>query len=157
MEHGHMIKFGSFKLQARATPGHTDGCMSFVLGKCDGCMSFVLGEARMCFTGDALLIRGCGRTDFQQGDSARLYNAVHSQIFTLPDSCLVYPAHNYQGIPCSTVGEEKVHNPRLTKTLPEFIEIMASLGLPKPKQIDTAVPANLVDGEVVPPPAVSAA
>ena len=137
-----MIKFGAFNLQARATPGHTNGCMSFVLSKDDE-------EVRMCFTGDALLIRGCGRTDFQQGDSTLLYNAVHSQIFTLPDACFLYPAHDYVGLPCSTVGEEKAHNPRLTKPLPEFIEIMASLGLPKPKQIDAALPANLSDGESI--------
>jgi sulfur dioxygenase len=140
MEHGHIIKFGAFKLEARSTPGHTDGCMSFVLSSGEA-------PARMCFTGDALLIRGCGRTDFQQGSSERLYNAVHSQILSLPDSCLIYPAHDYKGFTCSSVAEEKALNPRLSKTLPEFVAIMAGLGLPKPKQIDIAVPANLVDGE----------
>ena len=142
MDHGHVINFGPFQVQARATPGHTDGCMSFVL-------SHSGGQARMCFTGDALLIRGCGRTDFQQGDAARLYESVHSQILSLPDACLIYPAHDYKGLPCSTVGEEKRLNPRLTKPLPDFVALMDSLGLPRPKQIDVAVPANLADGETL--------
>jgi sulfur dioxygenase len=122
--------------------------MSFVLGRCPnpGCMSFVLGEAKMCFTGDALLIRGCGRTDFQQGDSKVLYESVHSQIFSLQDSCLLFPAHDYKGLSCTTVGEEKAFNPRLSKSLDEFVAIMAALNLPKPAQIEAALPANLADG-----------
>ena len=149
MEHGHTIALGPFKIQARATPGHTDGCVSFVLGRCPnpGCMSFVLGEAKMCFTGDALLIRGCGRTDFQQGNARALYQSVHSQILVLPDHCLLFPAHDYKGLTCTTVAEEKAFNPRLTKPIDEFVALMEGLGLPRPAQIDAALPANLVDGE----------
>lgn len=98
------------------------------------------------FTGDTLLIRGCGRTDFQEGDSTRLYESVHKKLFTLPDDTLVYPAHDYKGFTASTIGEEKQYNPRLTKTLPEFIAIMANLNLPRPAKIDIAVPANLKCG-----------
>ncbi|KAK7887000.1 hypothetical protein WMY93_026621 [Mugilogobius chulae] len=122
-------------LMVRETPGHTDGCMTLVT--CD---------ETMAFTGDALLIRGCGRTDFQQGSSEKLYESIHNKIFTLPESCLVFPAHDYQGNTSSTVGEEKKYNPRLTKSLSEFVEIMKNLNLPKPDKIDIAVPANLVCG-----------
>jgi sulfur dioxygenase len=98
------------------------------------------------FTGDAVLIRGCGRTDFQQGDSGALYDNVHAQIFSLPDETLLYPAHDYKGLTCSTVGEEKRHNPRLTQSREAFVALMANLNLPYPKRIDAAVPANLVCG-----------
>ena len=149
MEHGHTFEFGPFKIQARSTPGHTDGCMSFVLGRCPnpGCMSFILGEPKMCFTGDALLIRGCGRTDFQQGNPRVLYESVHSQILSLPGHCLLFPAHDYKGLTCTTVAEERAFNPRLSRPLDEFVAIMDGLGLPKPAQIDAALPANLADGE----------
>ncbi|XP_072356774.1 persulfide dioxygenase ETHE1, mitochondrial-like [Scyliorhinus torazame] len=100
----------------------------------------------MAFTGDALLIRGCGRTDFQLGSSNTLYLSVHSKIFTLPDDCLLYPAHDYTGQTVTTVEEEKRLNPRLSKSLKEFVEIMSNLNLPYPKQIDHALPANLVCG-----------
>jgi sulfur dioxygenase len=100
----------------------------------------------MAFTGDALLIRGCGRTDFQGGDAAQLYNSVHSQIFTLPLDTLLYPAHDYKGQTVTTVGEELQYNPRLTKDEESFKAIMANLGLPYPKMIDAAVPANMVCG-----------
>jgi sulfur dioxygenase len=93
IEHGQVFQIGAFKLEARSTPGHTDGCMSFVLAKGTGPE---LGDVKMVFTGDALLIRGCGRTDFQQGSAETLYNSVHTQIFTLPDSTLIYPAHDYK-------------------------------------------------------------
>ncbi|KAG5855988.1 hypothetical protein ANANG_G00002930 [Anguilla anguilla] len=132
---GDHITFGKHALTVRETPGHTDGCVTFVLG-----------DQSMAFTGDALLIRGCGRTDFQQGCSKRLYESVHQKIFTLPGHCLLYPAHDYKGQTVSTVEEEKKFNPRLTKTLDEFVHIMANLNLPKPAQIDIAVPANLVCG-----------
>eukprot|EP00286_Rhodomonas_abbreviata_P021438 CAMPEP_0181292044 /NCGR_PEP_ID=MMETSP1101-20121128/2293_1 /TAXON_ID=46948 /ORGANISM="Rhodomonas abbreviata, Strain Caron Lab Isolate" /LENGTH=236 /DNA_ID=CAMNT_0023396481 /DNA_START=16 /DNA_END=726 /DNA_ORIENTATION=- len=135
IEHGDVIKFGAHSLEVRATPGHTDGCVTFVLN-----------GGKMCFTGDAVLIRGCGRTDFQAGNSGQLYESVHTQIFTLPEDCVLYPAHDYKGLTSSTVGEEKTKNPRLTKTKEEFIEIMANLGLPYPKQIDRALPLNLVCG-----------
>lgn len=120
---GDEIVFGEHKLTARATPGHTQGCMTFVLGEA------------MAFTGDALLIRGCGRTDFQGGSAATLFESVHREILSLPDACLLYPAHDYKGRTVTTVGEEKQHNPRLTKGKDKFIEIMAGLGLPYPKKI----------------------
>mmetsp|Transcript_31108 Transcript_31108/g.48724 ORF Transcript_31108/g.48724 Transcript_31108/m.48724 type:complete len:302 (+) Transcript_31108:43-948(+) len=135
LNHGDSITFGTHTLSARATPGHTTGCMTFVLNG---------GE--MAFTGDTLLIRGCGRTDFQGGSSATLYESVHREVFTLPDECLLYPAHDYRGNTCSSVKEEREFNPRLTKTQTEFQDIMANLNLPYPKQIDKAVPANLVCG-----------
>jgi len=81
----------------------------------------------MVFTGDALMIRGCGRTDFQEGSSEVLYNSVHRQLFTLPDDTIVYPAHNYNGVTSSTILEEKLLNPRLTKNLDEFVKIMDNL------------------------------
>jgi len=131
---GDRIFFGRRSLEARATPGHTDGCMSYVADD----KSFVL-------TGDALLIQGCGRTDFQGGSSEKLYNSVHTQLFTLPESTVVYPAHDYKGRLSSTIGDEKATNPRLGdgKTVEEFVEIMTNLNLPNPKKIDVAVPANL--------------
>ncbi|XP_072317257.1 persulfide dioxygenase ETHE1, mitochondrial [Eucyclogobius newberryi] len=135
VKEGDKIPFGRHCLVVRETPGHTDGCMTLVTG-----------DESMAFTGDALLIRGCGRTDFQQGCSKMLYESVHNKIFTLPDSCLVYPAHDYQGQTVSTVGEERRYNPRLTRTLEEFVDIMNNLNLPKPDKIDIAVPANLVCG-----------
>jgi sulfur dioxygenase len=85
----------------RATPGHTDGCLSFVLD-----------DHTMAFTGDALLIRGCGRTDFQQGSAERLYRSVHEQLLSLPDGCLLYPGHDYRGLTCTSVAEERRWNPR---------------------------------------------
>eukprot|EP00775_Hariotina_reticulata_P006637 gene6637-6864_t len=140
LQEGDTINVGSLSLQCLATPGHTDGCMSFYLAP--------LGPAGvgMVFTGDALLIRGCGRTDFQQGNAGLLYDNVHSKLFTLPEDTLVWPAHDYKGRTCSSIAEEKQHNLRLTKPRDEFIDIMANLGLPYPKQIDRAVPANLKCG-----------
>ncbi|XP_053182680.1 persulfide dioxygenase ETHE1, mitochondrial [Scomber japonicus] len=135
LSEGDKITFGKHYLTAIETPGHTDGCMTLVSG-----------DQSMAFTGDALLIRGCGRTDFQQGCPKRLYNSVHQKIFTLPDQCLVYPAHDYQGQTASTVGEERQFNPRLTKNLEEFVNIMNNLNLKKPAKIDISVPANLVCG-----------
>lgn len=132
---GDRISFGKHYLTVRNTPGHTDGCVTLVLG-----------DESMAFTGDALLIRGCGRTDFQQGSPTRLYESVHQKIFTLPDQCLIYPAHDYTGRTVSTVGEERKFNPRLTMSLEKFINVMDNLNLPKPKRIDIAVPANLVCG-----------
>lgn len=131
---GDRIMFGSRFLEARATPGHTEGCVSFVADD----QSFVM-------TGDTLLIHGCGRTDFQGGSAETLYESVQKQIFSLPDSCIVYPAHDYKGRTQSSVGDEKANNPRLgaTKTKEEFVEIMANLNLAYPKKIDVAVPANM--------------
>jgi sulfur dioxygenase len=102
----------------------------------------------MAFTGDALFIRGCGRTDFQQGDARMLYRSVREQIFSLPDDCLIYPGHDYRGLTVTSVGEEKLYNPRLAESIGEndFVGYMTNLGLPHPKQMDVAVPANLKCG-----------
>ncbi|XP_041844795.1 persulfide dioxygenase ETHE1, mitochondrial [Melanotaenia boesemani] len=135
LSEGDKITFGRHSLVVRETPGHTDGCTTLVSG-----------DQSMAFTGDALLIRGCGRTDFQQGCSTKLYESVHKKIFTLPDECLIYPAHDYLGQTVSTVGEERKFNPRLTKSMEEFVKIMSNLNLRKPAKIDIAVPANLVCG-----------
>jgi sulfur dioxygenase len=108
-------------------------------------VSFVLPGCAV-FTGDALLVRGCGRTDFQAGDAGKLYDAVHREIFSLPDSTAVFPAHDYKGNTMSTVGEEKRLNPRLTQSREAFIALMGGLNLPYPKRIDVAVPANMICG-----------
>ncbi|XP_068629933.1 persulfide dioxygenase ETHE1, mitochondrial [Battus philenor] len=132
---GDHVKFGEYKILAAATPGHTNGCLTYIFD-----------QQCMAFTGDTLLIRGCGRTDFQEGSSERLYKSVHSRIFTLPEHYTLYPAHDYKGQTATTVGEEKKYNPRLTKPLEEFIHIMDTLNLPYPKMIDKALPANRVCG-----------
>ncbi len=128
------IAFGRRSLETRATPGHTGGCLSFVLD-----------DESMAFTGDLLLIRGTGRTDFQEGDPRRMYRSVHARIFTLLETCLLYPAHDYRGLTVTSVGEEKRFNPRLGGQLSEgdFVGSMRNLGLAHPKQMDVAVPANL--------------
>ena len=132
------IPFGSRSLTAIATPGHTNGCMTYVLD-----------DRSMAFTGDALLIRGCGRTDFQQGDARTLFRSVRGRIFSLPDDCLVYPGHDYRGLTQTSVGEEKLYNPRLAESIGEgdFVGYMQHLGLAHPKQMDLAVPANLKCGK----------
>jgi rhodanese-related sulfurtransferase len=109
----------------------------------------------MAFTGDCLLIRGCGRTDFQQGSARTLYRSVHSQIFTLPADCQLYPGHDYRGLTSTSVDEERRLNPRLGSGIAEadFAGYMNNLGLPHPKQIDVAVPANLKCGQVADAPA----
>ncbi|XP_057812246.1 persulfide dioxygenase ETHE1 homolog, mitochondrial-like [Salvia miltiorrhiza] len=141
VEPGDKIYFGDLFLEVRATPGHTQGCVTYVTG--DGPDQ---PQPRMAFTGDALLIRGCGRTDFQGGSSDQLYDSVHSQIFTLPKDTFVYPAHDYKGFSASTVAEEMHYNARLTKDKETFKNIMANLNLSYPKMIDIAVPANMVCG-----------
>lgn len=135
---GDHIRFGSLSLEARATPGHTNGCLTYVTG-----------DQKMAFTGDALLIRGAGRTDFQQGDARRLFRSVKEKILSLPDDCALYPAHDYKGRMVTTVAEEKAHNPRIGGEASEddFVLYMESLGLPHPKQIDVALPANLKLGK----------
>ena len=133
VDQGDRLMLGDVVVEVRATPGHTHGDVTYVVP-----------ALRAAFTGDALLIRGCGRTDFQQGDARTLYRSVHEQLFSLPDDYLVYPGHDYQGRTASTIGEEKRCNPRLAgKTEDEFVAIMDALALPKPKRIDEAVPANL--------------
>jgi glyoxylase-like metal-dependent hydrolase (beta-lactamase superfamily II)/rhodanese-related sulfurtransferase len=134
---GAEVRFGGCSLEVRATPGHTDGCLSFVTP-----------DHGMVFTGDALLVRGAGRTDFQQGDAHKLFRSIREQLFTLPDSCVVYPGHDYEGRTASTIGEEKAFNPRIGGNAREedFVGYMTNLGLPHPKQIAVAVPANMRAG-----------
>lgn len=129
-----VVTFGGRRLLVRATPGHTDSCLTYVLD-----------DHSMAFTGDCLLIRGSGRTDFQQGDPAAMYRSVHEQIFTLPDECLLYPAHDYRGLTATSVAEERRFNPRLGGEigLNDFAGHMRNLRLAHPKMIDVAVPANL--------------
>ena len=138
LEHGDRIGFGERRhLDVRATPGHTDGCLTYVTD-----------DQRLAFTGDALLIRGAGRCDFQQGNAATLYRSITGQIFSLPDDCLVLPAHDYSGRTVSSVGEEKAYNPRIGGEADErdFVGFMENLNLPHPKQLAIAVPANLRSG-----------
>lgn len=139
VDDGDVVTIGGIEIEARQTPGHTSGCVTYVTKD---------GEVPMAFTGDTLMIRGCGRTDFQQGDSDQLYESVWQKIFTLPDETRIYPGHDYQGRTMSTVGEEKRLNPRLgeSRSKTEFIQIMAGLKLAYPKKIDEAVPANLQCG-----------
>ena len=108
----------------------------------------MLDDRSMAFTGDALLIRGCGRTDFQGGDARTLYRSVRERIFALPEGCLLYPGHDYRGLTVTSVGEEKLYNPRLAESIGEgdFVGYMTHLGLPHPKLMDAAVPANLKCG-----------
>jgi len=138
---GDSVSFGCHRLEVRETPGHTNGCVSFVCH-----------EAGMAFTGDALLIRGCGRTDFQQGDARTLYDSVRNQLLSLPDETLLYPAHDYKGRTVTTVAEEKRWNPRLgdDHDLEEFVALMDALDLPYPRRIDEAVPANMASGVTEP-------
>lgn len=132
---GDNVVFGTRSLLCVSTPGHTTGCFTYVLD-----------DFSNAYTGDTLLIRGCGRTDFQGGSAEQLYESVHSKIFQLPDECNVYPAHDYKGYNVSTIEEEKEHNPRLTKPLEEFKDIMDNLNLPYPAKIDASLPANLECG-----------
>jgi glyoxylase-like metal-dependent hydrolase (beta-lactamase superfamily II)/rhodanese-related sulfurtransferase len=137
LAHGDVIHFGECGLEVRATPGHTRGCLSFVTP-----------DHRLAFTGDALLVRGAGRTDFQEGDAHQLYRSIQEQLFSLPDACLVYPAHDYEGRDVSTIGEERRFNPRIGGEAREedFVGYMENLGLPHPKQLAIALPANLRSG-----------
>ena len=138
LHHGDRVEFGKRHLQVCATPGHTSGCVTYVLD-----------DRAMAFTGDALLIRGCGRTDFQEGDPRTLFRSVREQIFSLPDRCLLYPGHDYRGLTATSVGEEKLYNPRLAEAILEqdFVGYMKHLGLPHPKQMEVAVPANMKCGK----------
>jgi sulfur dioxygenase len=138
LQHGDRIEFGDRYLAVRATPGHTHGCLSFVLD-----------DASRAFTGDCLLIRGTGRTDFQQGDAHALFRSIREQLFTLPDACLLHPAHDYRGLTVSSVAEERRLNPRIADAVGEqdFVGYMSNLNLPHPKLLEVAVPANLRLGE----------
>ncbi len=135
IQDGDIFKFaGDEQIKVIATPGHTRGSISF------------LWRDRL-FTGDSLLIGGCGRTDFQGGDPGALYDCITQRLFTLPDETLVYPGHDYQQRWISSIMQERTTNPRLAgKTRKQFIEIMNNLNLPRPRLIDEAVPANLYCG-----------
>ena len=135
---GAELAFGRERLRALHTPGHTAGSMSYVWEHA--------GQHHV-FTGDALLINGCGRTDFQSGDAAALYRSITEKLFTLPEDTMVWPGHDYQGRHSSTIGAEKHGNARLAgRSREEFIQLMNDLKLPKPRRIDEAVPANLQSG-----------
>ena len=137
LKDGDKISFGKYTLQALETPGHTNSCMSFLI---DG----------IIFTGDLLLIRGTGRTDFQQGDAKKMYESITEKIFSLPSNTKIYPGHDYKGFTYSTVEWEKKFNSRIgaNRSLAEFVQIMSELKLAPPKKIDVAVPANLQCGIV---------
>ncbi len=133
---GIELQIGEILIKVLHTPGHTSGCVSYLL------------DDRV-FTGDCLLINGCGRTDFQQGDAKTMYKSITEKLFTLPGDTQVYPGHDYKGLTVSTIKQEKALNPRLgnNKSLEEFIEIMDNLNLPYPKFIDQALPANQACGQ----------
>lgn len=131
---GDRVRFGRYEIEVLDTPGHTDDSVSYRV------------DDRV-FTGDALLIRGCGRTDFQNGNPRQLYQSVTKTLFALPDDTQVFPAHDYHGVTVSTIGEEKRWNPRVAgKTIEEFVEIMRNLKLGLPEKIMEAVPANRACG-----------
>src|SRR5262252_1730476 len=131
---GDKLAIEGLSLDAIYTPGHTDDSYSFVLPD-------------RVFTGDTLLIRGTGRTDFQNGDPRQQYESIFNRLLKLPETTLVYPAHDYKGDTVSTIGEEKAFNPRLqVKSVEEYVELMNNLNLPNPKMMDVAVPANMKVG-----------
>lgn len=128
---GEVLRVGRLALEAVYTPGHTDDSYSYRMRD-------------RIFTGDTLLIRGTGRTDFQNGDSFAAYDSLFNKLLKLPEATLVYPAHDYKGWTVSTIGEERAHNPRLqVASAEEYAELMGNLNLPHPRMIDQAVPANL--------------
>lgn len=134
---GELLKVGKIEIKAIATLGHTDSHNSYLV------------NGDRILTGDSLLIRGCGRTDFQSGDAGMMYDHVTQKLFTLPDTTAVYPGHNYKGLTVSTIREEKQFNPRFVgQTRESFMELMANLNLPNPKKIAEAVPANEACGQV---------
>jgi sulfur dioxygenase len=135
LEDGQELLLGSKKIRVIATPGHTNTCLTFAF-------------QGMLFTGDALLIRGCGRTDFQQGSADKLFESVREKLFSLPNETVVYPGHDYRGQTSTTIGLEKQHNPRLkvTITKDEFKKIMSEMKLAHPKKIHEALPANMACG-----------
>lgn len=135
VEEGRVFRVGNIEIHPLFTPGHTNHHHAYLIGN---------GTQQMLFSGDALLIDACGRTDFQSGDAATLYGSIHQKFFTLADETLVYPCHDYEGRFVSTIGQEKTRNPRLGhgRSLDEFVSIMTSLDLPYPRKIDFAVPGN---------------
>jgi sulfur dioxygenase len=135
---GEILHLGEITIEVIATPGHTNVDMSYLVNN------------ELVLTGDALFIRGCGRTDFQSGNSGQLYDSITQRLFTLPDATLVYPGHDYRGHTVSTIGEEKQFNPRLVgRDRQNFIEFMANLKLPNPQKIMEALPANQQCGNVL--------
>ena len=131
---GELLKVDGLELRALYTPGHTDDSYSFLMND-------------RVFTGDTLLIRGTGRTDFQNGDAAQQYESLFGKLLKLPPDTLVYPAHDYKGWSVSTIGEERAHNPRLrVDSKQAYVTMMNNLNLPDPKLMDVAVPANLACG-----------
>lgn len=134
---GVRLQLGEIEIEVLHTPGHTNGCVSYVI------------DDRV-FTGDALFIGGCGRTDFQHGDAGTLYDSITQKLFTLPPDTLIYPAHDYNGNTVSTIKQEMAKNPRVGggKNRDEFIEIMNNLKLEYPKHLDEALPANEACGNV---------
>jgi sulfur dioxygenase len=134
LRHDDRIAFGGRHVQVRATPGHTHGCITLVLD-----------DASLALTGDCLLIRGTGRTDFQQGDARAMFRSIRDRILTLPGDCLLYPAHDYRGLTATSVSEERRLNPRIADAVGEddFVGYMQNLNLPHPKLLEVAVPANL--------------
>ncbi len=137
VDQGDVMTFGNCSLKVLATPGHTGGCVTYVTH-----------DSKMAFTGDCLMIRGAGRTDFQAGDAHEMWHSIRDQIFTLPQGCLVYPGHDYFGRTVSTVTEERAFNPRIGGEAREedFAGYMNNLALPHPRLLDIAVPANLKSG-----------
>jgi sulfur dioxygenase len=134
-----IVRVDGIELRALYTPGHTNESFSFVLNP---------SAPKAVFTGDVLLIRGSGRTDFQGGDPHRSWDSIVNKLFKLPDATTLYPAHDYKGWTASSIGEEKHFNPRLAgKTESEYVEIMRGLNLPNPKMMDVAIPANLACGQ----------
>jgi len=138
LQQDDVVGFGGRRLLVRATPGHTNSCLTYVLD-----------DHGMAFTGDCLMIRGSGRTDFQEGDPAAMYRSIHEQIFTLADECLLYPAHDYRGLTVTSVAEERRFNPRIGGQIGigDFTGYMKNLRLAHPKMLDVAVPANLRCGQ----------
>jgi sulfur dioxygenase len=135
-EDGQELKFGAHSIKVIMTPGHTDSCVSYLIGE-------------KVFTGDALLIRGTGRTDFQQGSSQRLFESITQKLFRLPPQTLVFPAHDYKGQDHSTIADEMKHNPRINSgvTLDQFVKTMSELKLGLPAKIHEALPANMACGQ----------
>ncbi len=138
LRHGDRVAFGGRALEVRATPGHTNGCLSFVLD-----------DHSMAFTGDALLVRGCGRCDFQQGNAHTLWTSITEQILSLPENCLLYPGHDYTGRSVTSVAEEKAFNARLGGNASErdFVGHMENMKLPHPHRIAEALPGNMRSGK----------
>ena len=145
VDDGDVVRVGSVALRVLSTPGHTDDSVSYLLVDPDRADH----PSDRVFTGDALLIRAAGRTDFQGGDAGRLYDSIAGALFTLPDATLVYPAHDYRGRMVTTIGEEKRWNERIAgRSRDEFIAVMTALRLPEPKRLREVVPANRACGRI---------